>query len=65
MPKNRISALHAKAGLLAPSRFPSDVPVLAAPPADLLQHGPSAPVWRPVHDPDQRVPWTESGRRQT
>ncbi|MEU0971460.1 hypothetical protein ABZ357_40960, partial [Streptomyces sp. NPDC005917] len=63
--ENRISALHAKAGLLAPSRFPHDVPVLAAPPADLLQHSPSAPVWRPVHDPDQRVPWTGRAYWQT
>ncbi|MET7779697.1 replication-relaxation family protein [Streptomyces sp. NPDC005388] len=62
---NRISALHAGAGLLAPSRFPYDVPILAAPLADLLHHGPSAPIWRPVHDPDQRVPWTGSGHRQT
>jgi len=55
---NRISALRAGAGLLA--RFPYNVPVLVAPLADLLQHGPSAPVWRPVHDPDRRVRWTES-----
>ncbi|MER6377803.1 hypothetical protein ABT255_58480 [Streptomyces mirabilis] len=65
--ENRISALHAGAGLLAPSRFLHDVPILAAPLANLLHHGPSAPVWRPVHDPDpdQRVPWTGSGHRQT
>ncbi|GGL17952.1 replication-relaxation family protein [Streptomyces flaveus] len=56
--ETRIRALRAGAGLLAPSRFPYDVPILAAPLADLLHHGPSAPVWRPVHDPDQRVPWT-------
>ncbi|MFF3576646.1 replication-relaxation family protein [Streptomyces mirabilis] len=61
--ENRISALRAGAGLLA--RFPYDVPVLVAPLADLLQHGPSAPVWHPVHDPGQRVRWTESGHRQT
>ncbi|MEU2624611.1 hypothetical protein ABZ642_41980 [Streptomyces sp. NPDC007157] len=60
---NRISAPRAGAGLLA--RFPYDVPVLVAPLADPLQHGPSAPVWRPVHDPDQRAPWTGSGYRQT
>ncbi|MER6561030.1 hypothetical protein ABT300_25525 [Streptomyces sp. NPDC001027] len=60
--ENRIRALHAAVGLLA--RFPYDVPVLAAPLADLLQHGPCAPVWRPVHDPGQRVSWTESGHRQ-
>lgn len=59
--ENRISALRAGAGLLAPSRFLHDVPVLAVPLADLLHHGPSAPVWRPVHDPDQRVHWLRSG----
>jgi hypothetical protein len=63
--ENRISALRAGAGLLAPSRFLHDVPVLAAALADLLCHGPSAPVWRPVHDPDQRVPWTGPAYRQT
>nr|WP_255345045.1 replication-relaxation family protein [Streptomyces avermitilis] len=51
--------------LLMPSGFLHDVPVLVAPLADLLQHGPSAPVWRPVHDPDQRVHWTGSARPQT
>ncbi|MFF8024777.1 replication-relaxation family protein [Streptomyces sp. NPDC007896] len=63
--ENRIRALRAGAGLLAPSRFPYDVPILAAPLADLLHHGPSAPVWRPVHDPDQRVPWTGLASRET
>ncbi|MFJ3414939.1 replication-relaxation family protein [Streptomyces sp. NPDC086082] len=62
---NRISALHAGAGLLAPSRFVYDVPVLAVPLADLLQHGASAPVWRPAHDPGRRVGWMESGHRGT
>lgn len=61
--ENRISALRAGAGLLA--RFPYEVQVLVAPLADLLQHGPSAPVWRPVHEPGRRVRWTESGHRQT
>lgn len=27
---------------------------------DLLQHGPAAPVWSPVTDPDQRVGWMRS-----
>ncbi|MCX4427027.1 replication-relaxation family protein [Streptomyces mirabilis] len=63
--ENRIRALRAGAGLLAPSRFPYDVPILAAPLADLLHHGPSAPVWRPVRDPDQRVPWTGLASRET
>ncbi|MFD3585736.1 replication-relaxation family protein [Streptomyces sp. NPDC058683] len=62
--ENRISALRAEAGLLAPSRFLYDVPVLAAPLDDLFHRGPSAPVWRPVHDPDERVPWTGSGYGQ-
>ncbi|MGW0836581.1 replication-relaxation family protein [Streptomyces prunicolor] len=60
--ENRVSALRAGAGLLA--RFPYEVLVLVAPLAELLQHGPSAPVWRPVHDPGRRVRWTESGHRQ-
>ncbi|MFJ9822636.1 replication-relaxation family protein [Streptomyces sp. NPDC101151] len=63
--ENRIHALRAGTGLLAPSRFLHDVPVLAAPLADLLQHGPSSPVWRPVLDPDQRGPWTGRAYRQT
>ncbi|MEU5485046.1 replication-relaxation family protein [Streptomyces mirabilis] len=63
--ENRVTALRAAARQLAPSRFLHDVPILAAPLADLLHHSPSAPVWRPVHDPDQRVHWTDSGHRQT
>ncbi|NMI55959.1 MULTISPECIES: replication-relaxation family protein [unclassified Streptomyces] len=55
--ENRITALHAAARQLAPSRFLQDVPILAASLADLLHHGPSAPVWRPVQNPDQRVSW--------
>jgi hypothetical protein len=55
--ENRISALRAGAGLLTPSRFLHDVPVLVAPLADLLHHGASAPVWRPAHDPGRRVGW--------
>jgi Replication-relaxation len=61
---NRITALRAGAGLPAPPGFLHDVPALAAPLADLLRHAPSAPVWRPVHDPDQRVPWTGPAYRQ-
>ncbi|MFD3933025.1 replication-relaxation family protein [Streptomyces sp. NPDC058614] len=56
--ENRIRALRMGAGLLAPSGFVYDVPVLAASLADLLEHGPSAPVWRPVRDPDRRLHWT-------
>ncbi|MFF7566732.1 replication-relaxation family protein [Streptomyces pseudovenezuelae] len=53
--ENRVTALRAAARPL--TAFLADVPVLTAPLADLLQHGPSAPVWRLVHDPDRRVPW--------
>lgn len=63
--ENRIRALRAGAGLLAASGFVYDVPVFAASLGDLVHHGPSAPVRRPVRDPDQRVHWTGSGRRQT
>lgn len=53
----RIRALHAAARDLPPSGFRHTVPVLAAPLVDLLRDGPAAPVWRPVHDPDQSVSW--------
>ncbi|MFE5039194.1 replication-relaxation family protein [Streptomyces sp. NPDC056683] len=64
--ENRISALHAGARLLAPSRFLYDVPVLAAPLADLLHRGPSAPPgasrasdsgFTPRCSPTGRRPW--------
>ncbi|MGW2975332.1 hypothetical protein ACWDBO_53785 [Streptomyces mirabilis] len=54
--ENRVTAPCSAARQLAPSRFLQDVPIVAAPLADLLHHSPSAPVRRPVHDPDQRVP---------
>jgi hypothetical protein len=63
--ESRVTALRATARQLALSRFLHDVPVLAASLADLLNEGPSAPVWRPVHDPDQRVHWTGPAYRQT
>ncbi|MEV7738889.1 replication-relaxation family protein [Streptomyces sp. NPDC088921] len=53
--QNRISALRAAARDLVP--FLHEVPVLAAPLTDLLQHGPAEPVWRPVQNPDSRVSW--------
>lgn len=58
--ETRISALHAAAGDLALSGFLRKVPVLAAPLVDLLRDGPAAPVWRPIHDPDRRVGWSQS-----
>ncbi|MET9462581.1 hypothetical protein ABZY05_47620 [Streptomyces canus] len=56
--ENRISALRAAARDLVP--FLYEVPVLAAPLTDLLQHGPAEPVWRPVQMPDSRVSWYQS-----
>lgn len=55
--ETRISALHAAARDLALASFLRDVPVLAAPLVDPLRGGPSAPVWRPVQAPEQRVSW--------
>ncbi|MCX4740741.1 replication-relaxation family protein [Streptomyces antibioticus] len=55
----RIRALHAADVDLAVARFLREVPVLAAPMADLLQHGPAAPVWRPIRDPEQRAGWMD------
>ncbi|WP_405478421.1 hypothetical protein [Streptomyces canus] len=55
--ENRIDALRAAARDLALFGFLHEVPVLAASLTDLLQDGPSAPVWRPVQDPDSRVSW--------
>ncbi|MEV7797058.1 replication-relaxation family protein [Streptomyces sp. NPDC087512] len=53
----RIQALGAAAHDVALAGFLREVPVLAAPMTDLLQHGPAAPIWHPVTDPDQRVDW--------
>jgi hypothetical protein len=54
--ENRISALKSAAGQLAPDALPG-VPVLAAALTDILRDGPSAPVWRLIQNPDQRVAW--------
>lgn len=56
--ENRISALRAATRELALYGFLREVPVLATALTDLLRDSPSASVWRPVHDPDQRVPWS-------
>jgi hypothetical protein len=53
---NRISALGSAAAQLGPTALPG-VSVLAAALTVILRDGRSAPVWRPVHDPHQRVPW--------
>ncbi|CAL9335891.1 hypothetical protein SUDANB15_00160 [Streptomyces sp. enrichment culture] len=53
----RIHALRAAARDSAPAGFLRDVPVLTAPMTDLLRHGPTAPVWRPIQEPDHRTGW--------
>lgn len=55
--ETRIHALQAATRDIALANFPRDVPVLAAPLTNLLQHDPTAPVWRPIHDSDHRVCW--------
>ncbi|MFF4551136.1 hypothetical protein [Streptomyces sp. NPDC001435] len=57
--QTRIRALRAAASELALSGFLRDVPVLAVPMTDLLQGGPSAPVWHPIHAPGRQVPWSQ------
>ncbi|MFE9174468.1 hypothetical protein ACFYNZ_34405 [Streptomyces kebangsaanensis] len=58
--ETRITALRAAAANPVLSSLLHDVPVLAAPLVDLLQGGPSEPVWRPVQDPDSTVSWSHS-----
>ncbi|MGX1274924.1 replication-relaxation family protein [Streptomyces phaeoluteigriseus] len=53
----RIDALRAAATQPEVAAFVRDVPVLAAPLADVLQHGPSGAVWHPVHGSGERVGW--------
>ncbi|WP_327187420.1 hypothetical protein [Streptomyces sp. NBC_01334] len=55
----RLRALHAADVHPAVARFLRAVTVLAAPMTDLLQHGPTAAVWRPLRDPEQRVGWMD------
>ncbi|MGX4687675.1 hypothetical protein [Streptomyces sp. JNUCC 63] len=63
--QTRISAPHAATADPALSGFPRDVPVLTAPLADLLQDGPSEPVWHPVQDPDSTVSGSQTHTPQT
>ncbi|WP_179167240.1 MULTISPECIES: hypothetical protein [unclassified Streptomyces] len=55
--ENRVHALRTAARDVSLAGFLREVTVLTASMTDLLQHGPTAPIWRPVHDPDQRVDW--------
>ncbi|MGC2997230.1 replication-relaxation family protein [Streptomyces sp. G35A] len=55
--ETRISALRAATRGHELAAFLREIPVLATPMTDLLQHGPAAPVWRPVQEPDHRVDW--------
>ncbi|MER8226300.1 hypothetical protein ABTZ58_38535 [Streptomyces sp. NPDC094143] len=53
----RISALHAAAAEPDTAALLWNVPVLTATLTDIPRAGPGAPVWRPVHAPDQPLPW--------
>lgn len=55
--ETRISALRAATRGHELAAFLRKVPLFATPMTDLLHHGPTAPVWRPITDPDQRVDW--------
>ncbi|MFJ9542623.1 replication-relaxation family protein [Streptomyces sp. NPDC101225] len=55
----RMRALHGITADLALTVFLRDVLVVAAPLAELRSHGPSAAVWRPIHNPDSRVVWNQ------
>ncbi|MEU1457368.1 replication-relaxation family protein [Streptomyces avermitilis] len=55
----RVRALHAATADTAVAVFLREVIVLAAPMTDLLQHGPAAPIWRPIRDPDRYVGWMD------
>jgi hypothetical protein len=55
--ENRIIALESALLHLGPATLPG-VPLLAATLTDILRDGPCAPVWRPVRNPEQRLPWT-------
>ncbi|WP_405846132.1 replication-relaxation family protein [Streptomyces niveus] len=57
---NRITALCALKSDPAVNNLLLHVPALAAPLADLREHGPATPVWRPIHDPSQKVDWTHT-----
>ncbi|MGW4517957.1 hypothetical protein ACWEO4_39795 [Streptomyces sp. NPDC004393] len=58
--ETRIHALSAAAADPVLAGFLRQVLTLATQLTDLLQHGPSASVWRPVQDPAQRVGWMHS-----
>ncbi|MER6233366.1 replication-relaxation family protein [Streptomyces sp. NPDC001663] len=62
--ESRVQALRASAEFGALRGFLRHVHVLAAPMADILRDGPSAPVWRPIQDPEQRVSWMHTHRPQ-
>ncbi|MFF8868132.1 replication-relaxation family protein [Streptomyces sp. NPDC015139] len=55
--KTRIQALHAASKDPAATNLLRTSPVLATPLTDLTRQGPAAPIWHPIHDPEQRVSW--------
>ncbi|WP_432177012.1 replication-relaxation family protein [Streptomyces sp. Tue6028] len=59
---NRISALRAACRQLTQPGFIRDATILAVSLTDLLENGPSAPVWRSMASPGRRVSWMDSSR---
>ncbi|MFJ9729212.1 replication-relaxation family protein [Streptomyces sp. NPDC101209] len=58
----RMNALHASARFTELHELLSSTPVLVAALPEILRDGPSAPVWRPIQDVEQRVSWMDSYR---
>lgn len=56
--ETRIRALSAAARDITLIDFLREVTVLAVSMTELLQHGPSAPVWHPIQNPERRVDWS-------
>ncbi|MET7458233.1 replication-relaxation family protein [Streptomyces sp. NPDC005574] len=55
--QTRIRALHTASADTAVTGFLRETTVLAAPMTDLLHHGPAAPIWHPIQNPERRVGW--------
>ncbi|USQ89885.1 replication-relaxation family protein (plasmid) [Streptomyces phaeoluteigriseus] len=55
--ETRIDALRAATTQPAVAAFVRDVPILAAPLVDVLQHGPSGAIWHPIHGSAEHVGW--------
>ncbi|MGJ5797489.1 replication-relaxation family protein [Streptomyces griseorubiginosus] len=58
----RMHALHASSEFSDVRGLLRSTPVLVAALTDILRDGPSAPVWRPVQDLNQRLSWMDTYR---